>query len=166
MGGLGLFRMRWGIVRAAMFGCVARLVVMVAIGLDIRRPRLLLVALGWRALRLLLIHIVRRFVLPCLSLSLRSLPSVQGPRLTIDTEVGEIISRSYLDHAVIEALDVLPRIALFAVYRRTVVVCEIAYALDRVRLFIDGLGRSHGVFWCMRGSNMVGRRGRRRNLRW
>jgi hypothetical protein len=51
--------------------------------------------------------------------------------------VAEVLAGGLLDIARVEAFDVLPRIAWFAVYGVAIVVRVVAYALDGVWFFVN-----------------------------
>ena len=102
--------------------------------------------------------IIAGFVMSLTSLSLgRVIPiEVELSRVAVDTRVIKLCSRGILDPSGVEAFDVLPGIALLAVYGVAVVVGIVADALDSVRLFIDRLGD---------GRERIVRRGRPRRVR-
>jgi hypothetical protein len=120
---------------------------------------LLLVALGGRSFGFLIGCLLRRrsgVIEPLCAFD--SLLDIERTRLAIGTRVGKVLSERLLPAVWVEALDVLPRVAGFAVYRVSIIIREVADALDRVRLFLcrlnlsrrlglgDGSDRSD---WCL-----------------
>jgi len=71
--------------------------------------------------------------------------SVEGSRITIGAAVRKFISRSIPNSTWIEAFDVLPCVAVLAVYCGSVVFIEIANTFDGVRFFVYGLGHSERI---------------------
>src|SRR5437764_1345915 len=124
-------------MRAAIFVAV---VVVIAINLKIRGLYLLLVTLRRWALGFLIAIVVDSFVLSLVSLSVGRMLSVEWSRFAISTGVIKFLSGGVIDSARIIALDVLPRIAGFAINRVPIVVLIVANTLDRVGLLVYGLG--------------------------
>lgn len=137
----------------------------VAIHHDIGRPRFLLVALRRScSLGLLVASFVYDLSSARCSLMFCRLLSVEArPWIAVTAEVVKVLSRGGLTIARIVAFDVLPRVALLAVYCIAIVVCKVADALDCVWLFIDRFGhRSIGGRRKGVGCSI----GRRRDRRW
>ena len=61
----------------------------------------------------------------------------RGSRVAFRARVGKVLGVGILNVVGVEALNVLPGIACFAVYRVPVIVSEAAYTLDSVRLFLN-----------------------------
>lgn len=151
----GLLRLRGTVVLcAATLGAVMRIEIMVAICQEVGWLRLLLMALRRRPLGLLLATIFERPVLPLLALSLVCLPPVQRPRLAFGAEVIEVFARGLLNVSGIEAFDVLPGLAFFAVDRITVVIRVVADALDSVGLLVNRVGGDRRTSSVIRGRGM------------
>jgi hypothetical protein len=102
----------------------------------VRRSGLFLLALGWRAFGCLTLRDFRvhAFGLPH-NLALVGSLSIQHPRVAICACMGEVLSGHLRPIVRVITFDVLPRVALFAVYRVPVIVSEVANTLDRIWLF-------------------------------
>lgn len=152
-------RRRGMVVRTA-----PRLGVVAAVYLQVRRLRLLLVALREMALRPLVV--AGGLVLALAPLTLGGMATVEGTGLAVGAGVVELGLGGGSDLARVEALDVLPGVAGLAVDGVPIVVAVVADALDGVRLLVDevgAVGRIVGRVGRRRGRE--GRLGRRRDLR-
>lgn len=99
-----------------------------------------LVALGGWSFRFPLRHILGIMdLITSQYLSIVSALSIErGSRVAFRARVGKVLGVSILNVVGVEALNVLPGIACFAVYRVPVIVSEAAYTLDSVWLFLNG----------------------------
>ena len=150
-------------MRAAIF---VALVIVITINLKIRWFYLLLVTLRrWWPLGFLVIIVIYGLVLSLVSLALGRMLSVEWSRFAISTGVIKFLSGSIIDSTRIIALDVLPRIAGFAINRVSIVVLIVANTLDCVRLLVYGLDNRKRIVRRDRSSSVEGGLNRRRDLR-
>jgi len=113
---------------------------MMPIELQVMWLRLLLVALGWRSFLFLVCSFVFNRGDGCAGrLALDGPLSIQESWLALGTRVSKILAQSILDVVGIITLNVLPCIALLAVYGVAIVLGEVADALDRVGLLVYNL---------------------------
>jgi hypothetical protein len=103
--------MRGVVVGGTTFYAVMRIVIVVAIGEEVRWFRSLFMVLRRRSLGLLFVVILEGLILSLLPLSLVRLPPVQWPWVAIGAEMVEVFARGLLNMARIETFDMLPGIA-------------------------------------------------------